>query len=81
MTNERGESWEELRLKAEAYDRLFEGDPPDPALYLSSEQFVAGALSTMPPFSSHHPAYALPFARRAIEALAEWTPEEPQREE
>lgn len=52
-------------------------DPvPDPDLYVESEQFVAGALSTIPPFSSHHPAWCLPYARRALEALSEWEPSE-----
>lgn len=48
--------------------------PPDPKNFLASEQFVAGALSTLPPFASHHPAWCLPFARRALQALSEWDP-------
>lgn len=47
---------------------------PDPNLYVESELFVAGALSTMPPFDVHHPAWALPFARQALYALGEWEP-------
>lgn len=51
-----------------------DGPAPDPSLYMESEVFVAGALSTMPPFASLHPAWALPFARRALAALTEWEP-------
>ena len=47
---------------------------PDVGMYAESELFVAGALSTMPPFDVWHPAWALPFARRALWALAEWEP-------
>jgi len=43
-------------------------------MFVESELFVAGALSTMPPFDVWHPAWALPFARRALWALAEWEP-------
>jgi hypothetical protein len=49
-------------------------EPPDPRMYVESEQFVAGALSTMPPFNVMHPAWALPFARQALDALSEWVP-------
>lgn len=51
-----------------------EGDPPDLSLYMESELAVAGAISTMPPFASHHPAWALPFARAALDALSDWEP-------
>jgi hypothetical protein len=49
-------------------------EPPDPALYTEAELFVGGAISTLPPFSSHHPAWALPHARQALDALSEWEP-------
>ena len=49
-----------------------DGPCPDVNLYVESECFVAGALSTMEPFASFHPAWCLPFARRALEALGEW---------
>lgn len=55
-------------------DLFMVGPLPDPRDYLESERFVAGALSTMAPFSAKHPAWALPFARRALEALSEWEP-------
>jgi hypothetical protein len=51
-----------------------EGPIPDLNLYVESELAVAGALSTMKPFAAHHPAWALPFARRALEALGQWEP-------
>lgn len=51
-----------------------DGPMPEPAVYMESELFVAGALSTMEPFAKHHPAWALPFARRALDALTEWEP-------
>jgi len=41
---------------------------------MESELFIAGALSTLPLFENHHPAYALPYARTAMEALSEWEP-------
>ena len=53
---------------------LFHRPAPDPNKYVESELAVAGALSTMDPFAQHHPAYALPFARRALEALGQWEP-------
>lgn len=53
---------------------IFHEPAPDSRLYVESELFVAGALSTMPPFHQHHPAYALPFARQALEALSQWEP-------
>jgi hypothetical protein len=53
-----------------------EGDMPDPKLYLESECFVAGAISTLPPFDKFHPAWALPAARQALDALSEWEPSE-----
>lgn len=55
---------------------LFPDEAPEIDGALESEAFVAGSLSTMPPFASHHPAYALPFAKRALEALGEWEPSE-----
>lgn len=42
---------------------------PDPKRYSEAERVIAGALSTLPPFSAHHPVWALPHARVAIEAL------------
>lgn len=51
-----------------------DGQIPDPHLYVESEQFVAGALSTMPPFDRYHPAWCLPFARLALDALGQWEP-------
>lgn len=54
------------------------GPVPDAHHYAESELFVAGALSTMPPFAAHHPAWALPFARAAIEALGKWEPADGQ---
>ncbi len=55
-----------------------EPDAPTPTIEgaLSSELFVAGALSTMPPFDEFHPAWALPFARKALDALTDWDPDE-----
>jgi len=50
------------------------GHEPDLNLYTELELFVAGALSTMEPFSKFHPAWALPFARRALEATGDWEP-------
>lgn len=50
-------------------DALFPEEVPDTKLYTEAELFVAGAISTMPPFDSHHPAYCLPIARGALEAL------------
>lgn len=49
-------------------------DMPDVDAYTEAEQFVAGAISTLPPFSRRHPAWALPIAQRALMALAEWEP-------
>ena len=51
-----------------------EGPAPDPNLYVESERFVAGALSTLPPFDHYHPAWALPHARQALDAITEWEP-------
>lgn len=47
---------------------------PEPRMYVESELFVAGALSTMEPFAKYHPAWALPFARCALDALGAWEP-------
>lgn len=47
---------------------------PDAKKYVESERFVAGALSTLPPFDHYHPQWCLPLARQAIEALSEWEP-------
>lgn len=51
-----------------------DGEMPDPNLYVESELFVAGAISTFPPFNHFHPAWALPVARQALYALGEWEP-------
>lgn len=51
-----------------------DGPCPDPNVYMESEVFVAGSLSTMAPFDVFHPAWALPFARDALEALNRWEP-------
>ena len=51
-----------------------DGDIPDLNLYTELELFVAGRLSTMDPFAQHHPAWALPFARAALEATGDWEP-------
>lgn len=50
------------------------GPVPDIHTYVESELYVAGALSTMPPFAAFHPAWALPFARTALNALGNWEP-------
>lgn len=63
----------EIRLLRQVVG-IFDGPTPDVNTYIESEVFVAGALSTMSPFAKHHPAYALPFARRALEALSGWEP-------
>lgn len=47
---------------------------PETRMYHESELFVAGALSTMEPFAKYHPAWALPFARCALDALGAWEP-------
>jgi hypothetical protein len=57
---------------------MFDGPPPDVNLFFQAEHFVAGALSTMAPFAEHHPAYALPYARRALEAMGEFVPTDAQ---
>jgi hypothetical protein len=49
---------------------------PNPAEYTALELFVAGALSTMAPFSGYHPAWCLPFAQTAVEAMCGWEPDE-----
>jgi hypothetical protein len=51
-----------------------DGDLPDLRLATEAEAYVAGALSTMPPFDKYHPAEALPFAQMAIKALGNWEP-------
>jgi len=51
-----------------------EGEMPDARLYTESECYVAGALSTMPPFDKYMPMEALPFARTALAALGNWEP-------
>ena len=48
---------------------------PDARLFDPQECFVAGALSTLPPFSTWHPAWCLPIAERALEAASEWEPD------
>ena len=50
------------------------GPIPDVNSYLESEAFVAGAISTMEPFCHYHPAWALPIARQALDALGQWEP-------
>ena len=52
-----------------------EVEPPDTRDFSSAEVFIAGALSTMPPFSQYHPGWALPFAAESIRALNEWMPD------
>lgn len=47
---------------------------PDPLAFVESERFVAGAISTLPPFDQYHPSWALPHARQALDALSEWEP-------
>ena len=56
------------------------GDTPDTRAYMESELFVAGALSTMPPFDKYHPAWALPFARQALDAIGRWEPSDASHE-
>ena len=51
-----------------------DGPMPDTSKYVESELFVAGAISTMPPFQHFHPAWCLPIARQALHALSEWEP-------
>lgn len=55
--------------------REIPAEAPDSKFYTSSECFVAGRLSTMEPFSRQHPAFCLPYARAALEALGEWEPD------
>ena len=52
------------------------GDQLDANLYTSAECFVAGRLSTMPPFDTMHPTLCLPYARAALEALSDWEPDD-----
>lgn len=47
---------------------------PNPDSYMESELFVAGAISTMGPFAEWHPAWSLPIARQALDALSQWEP-------
>jgi hypothetical protein len=47
-----------------------------PENYSSAENYVAGRLSTMPPFDTQHPSVCLPYARAAIDALNDWEPED-----
>lgn len=54
-------------------------DTPPTDRYLPLEAFVAGAISTLPPFDQHHPGYALPHARQAIEAMGEFDPDDADR--
>jgi hypothetical protein len=53
---------------------------PNPEKFSESELFVAGALSAMPPFTEFHPAWTLPFARQALDALSEWWPSDAGRD-
>jgi hypothetical protein len=72
----------DIRALCDEVDRLrrrppwADGEPPDINMYLASEAFVAGALSTLEPFREYHPAWCLPFARQALDALSEWEPSE-----
>lgn len=50
------------------------GGDHDLSHYTEAEIAVAAALSTMPPFASVYSPCALPFGRRALEALSEWEP-------
>lgn len=54
-------------------------ETPTTDRYLPMEHFVAGAISTVAPFDQHHPAYALPHARQAIEAIGEFDPDDADR--
>lgn len=47
----------------------------DPNDYTPLENFVAGALSTMPPFANQYSPRALPYAREAFNAAARYTGE------
>lgn len=51
-----------------------DGATPDANTYMESELFVAGTLSTMEPFASYNPVWALPFARAALDGLGRWEP-------
>jgi hypothetical protein len=51
-------------------------EQPDVERYMPIERFVAGALSTLPPFDQHHPAWALPHARQAIDAFDQYEPDD-----
>lgn len=47
---------------------------PDPRGYWPIECFMAGAISTQPPFDKYHPSWALPIARVALTALENYEP-------
>ena len=49
---------------------------PDPKEYTDAELFVAGGISTLPEFAGRNPVWCLPIARRALEALGEWDPDD-----
>lgn len=51
-------------------------DDPDSRLFTSLELFVAGAISTLPEFADRHPTHCLPIARLALDAAADWEPDE-----
>lgn len=38
------------------------------------ELFVAGVISTYPPFDQEHPSTVLPMAKNVLEAIADWMP-------
>lgn len=48
----------------------------DPNDYTPFENFVAGALSTMPPFANQYSPRALPYAREAFNAAARYPGED-----
>lgn len=48
--------------------------PPDMSAATDLELAVTGAISTVPPFDVHHPAWALPIARTAIDAIDQHPP-------
>lgn len=56
-----------------------EGDIPPIDSYLPCEVFVAGALSTQPPFRTFHPQWCLPLAKVAIHAFCEYEPDDAHR--
>lgn len=53
-----------------------EGDQPRADSCTSLEAFVAGAISTVPPFNRYHPEWAIPIAKQALVAVSEWDPDD-----